>query len=618
MRSFTAIQQKPSATLGAATLTLIAAFALLLLTGCDQAAKSPIKPAVIDPSAALKQVFHDYQEASFKLNPLQATFQSDARYNDVLGDYLSDDYLAQSEALEASTLKALASLDREQLSEQDQLSYDIFSYDRKLALNDYQQGFAKLATYLPISQFYSFHSTVAKLGSGASAQPFNTPADYDTWLKRVAGFTPWVDTAIARMLEGIAKGVVQPRIVVERMIPQLAAMLVETPQESLFYKPITDLPEAFSAEDRARLTKAYEIAIARQITPAYKKLHDFVAGDYLASARETVGLGQVPGGQAWYQSRARYHTTTDLTPDQIHQLGVAEVARIRAEMEAVMSELKFDGDLQAFFTFLKTDPQFQPSSEAELIAAYEALRVQIDAALPALFDIAPKAPYVIKPIEAFRAASQAAAEYNSPAPDGSRPGIFYVNTYDLPARPTYMREMLSIHEAAPGHHFQIALAQEQTQLPDFRRYDGPNAYVEGWGLYTESLGKDLGLYKDPYQYFGSLTADMWRACRLVVDTGMHAKGWTREQAIDFMKQNLALSDTDIVAEVERYIAYHGQALSYKIGQLKLLELRARAQEKLGDEFDIKAFHRQVLIDGAMPLAILEAKIDRWITQQSAE
>ncbi|MDN3640715.1 DUF885 domain-containing protein [Simiduia curdlanivorans] len=596
---------------------LIALFSLLLLAGCDKAPTAAQPAPSANPGAELQQIFHAYQEANFELNPLAATYQSDPRYNHILGDYLSNDYLKRSEALEARTLSALEQLDRAQLSEQDQLSYDIFSYDRKLALNDYQRGFAKLATYLPISQFYSFHSTVAKLGSGASAQPFNTPADYDIWLQRVAGFTAWVDTAIARMREGMEKGVVQPRIVVERMIPQLAAMLVETPQESLFYKPITNLPAEFSAEDKARLTKAYETAIAEQITPAYRKLHDFVAGDYLAGARATVGLGQVPGGQAWYQARAKYHTTTDLSTDQIHQLGVAEVARIRAEMEAVMQTLKFQGSLKDFFHFLKTDPQFQPTSETEILAAYEALRVKIDAALPKLFDIAPKAPYVIKPIEAFRAASQAAAEYNSPAPDGSRPGIFYVNTYDLPARPTYMREMLSIHEAAPGHHFQIALAQEQTQLPDFRRFDGPNAYVEGWGLYTESLGKDLGLYTDPYQYFGALTADMWRACRLVVDTGMHAQGWSREQAIAFMQDNLALSDTDIVAEVERYIAYHGQALSYKIGQLKLLELRARAQEKLGDRFDIKAFHRQILIDGAMPLAILEAKIDRWIAQQLA-
>lgn len=606
-----------------ATLGAIAAIfgLLLILSGCSKAPSDDRPATNAQPAAALSQqlsaIFHDYQEAQFVLNPLQATFQSDARYNHILGDYLSDDYLSRSQALEVSTLKALEQLDRAALSEQDQLSYDIFSYNLKFAIDEHQQGFAKQATYLPINQFYSFHSMLPKLGSGASAQPFNTPADYDIWLERVAGFTPWVDMAIARMQEGIAKGVVQPRIVVERMLPQLTAIVVEKPEDSLFYKPITDMPESFSAEDKARLSQAYQRAITEQINPAYKKLHDFVAGEYLANARDTVGLGQVTNGQAWYQSRARYHTTTELSSDEIHALGLSEVARIRAEMQQVMTSLNFTGSLQDFFTFLKTDPQFQPESEAEVLAAYEALRVKIDAALPALFDIAPKAPYVIKPIEAFRAASQAAAEYNSPAPDGSRPGIFYVNTYDLPARPTYMREMLSVHEAAPGHHFQIALAQEQTHLPDFRRFDGPNAYVEGWGLYTESLGKDLGLYTDPYQYFGALTADMWRACRLVVDTGMHAKGWTREQAIDYMKQNLALSDTDIVAEVERYIAYHGQALSYKIGQLKLLELRARAKEKLGEKFDIRAFHRQVLIDGAMPLAILEAKIDRWIAQQSA-
>lgn len=600
-------------------MRLIALLLALPLLACSPDSRETHQEAEVSaaPAAAsqLNQLLADYQEAKLQLNPLQATFQSDHRFNHLLGDYLSDDYLARARALEADTLAKLDNIDRTALGYQDGLSYDIFHYDRAFALSEHEQGFALLDTYLPINQFYSFHSLLAKLGSGASAQPFDTVQDYDNWLARVAGFTPWVKQAIARMREGMAKGVVQPRIVVERMIPQLAAMLVDQPEDSLFHRPVTEFPASFSEADKDRLTQAYAQQIEQQIVPAYRQLHDFVAGPYLDAARDSVGLGQVPGGMDWYQSRVRYHTTTDLTPEQIHQLGLDEVARIRAEMEKTMAQVGFEGDLQAFFRFLKTDPRFQPKSEAELLAAYEALRVKIDAALPRLFDAAPKAPYVIKPIEAFRAASQAAAEYNSPTPDGSQPGIFYVNTYDLPARPTYMQEMLSIHEAAPGHHFQMALAMEQTNLPDFRRYDGPNAYVEGWGLYTESLGKALGLYTDPYMYFGSLTADMWRACRLVVDTGMHAQGWSRERAIDYMKANLALSDTDIVAEVERYIAYHGQALSYKIGQLKLLELRDRAEAALGDNFDIKAFHRQVLIDGAMPLSILAAKLDRWIAGQ---
>lgn len=582
----------------------------LILCACNDEVEHTAQ--VASDGQRLQQIFSDYRAANFQLNPLNAMFEGEMAYNDQLGDGLSDNYLAKSQALETLALTQLKAIDRTALSAADVLSYDVFWYQRNSRLEYFTSGVARLDAMVPISQFFSVPNFMAVLGSGGSTQPFATTADYDRWLARMSEFSVWVDRAIARLKEGVANGVVQPRVLIERTLPQLQAHMVDNAADSIFYKPVQAFPEGISAADQARLTDAYRVAIETTFVPAYRRLHDYLQSDYLPSTRNTVGLAQQPDGQRWYNQKVRQYTTTNLTADEIHNIGLQQVALITTQMESIKQRVGFEGDLRAFFNHLRTDKQFQYASEQELLDAYEGVRTIVDAGLPVLFDIAPKAPYIIKPIEAFRAASAAAAQYNSPAPDGSKPGVFYVNTYDLPSRPTYIREAIFVHEAAPGHHFQIAIAQELEDLPAFRKFDHVTAYVEGWGLYTESLGKDLGLYTDPYQEFGALTLAMWRACRLVVDTGMHAKGWSREQAIEYMAHNSALSHTDIVAEVERYMAMPGQALAYMIGRLKLLELRERAEQQLGEQYDIRDYHRVVLSDGSLPLSILERQVDDWI------
>jgi len=594
----------------AAVLTMV----FVLLTGCRSHEETAKAYSSEQTAMTLHQLFEDYREANFQLNPMEAMYQGDMRFNHRLGDGLSDDYIAQSLSLESETLERLAAINRDRLNAQDQLSYDFFQYLRQTQRDYFAEGFARKDALLPVSQFFSLPNYMAVLGSGASTQPFATVADYDNWLSRMGEFSDWTQRAIARMGEGLEEGVVQPRVLIERTLPQLQAHLVEKVEQSIFYKPIQNMPASVADADRQRLEQEYRKAISERFIPAYRQLHDYLQNEYLPNTRETFGLGQLPGGSAWYNFKVRQRTTTSLTPGEIHQIGLAETEKLLREMEAVKESVGFKGDMAAFFQFLRRDSQFHYASEAALVKAYEDVKTQVDMGLPQLFDVQPKAPYIVKPIEQFRAAASAAAEYRAPAPDGSKPGVFYINTYDLKARPTYMREAISIHEAAPGHHFQIALAQELEGLPAFRRFNHVTAYVEGWGLYTETLGRDLGLYQDPYQYFGYLTAAMWRACRLVVDTGLHANGWSRQQAIDFMKAHTALADTDIVAEVERYMAIPGQALAYKIGKLKLLELRQRAESALGEAYDIRDYHREVLTDGALPLGILEAKVDRWITE----
>jgi uncharacterized protein (DUF885 family) len=383
----------------------------------------------------------------------------------------------------------------------------------------------------------------------------------------------------------------------------------------LFYKPLENFPESISAADRKRLTDAYTKSIVDVAVPAYKRLYEYMKNEYLPNARSTVGMGALPQGESWYAYQARRSTTTDLTPEQIHAIGLKEMARIHVEMERVKTQLGFKGTLKDFLTQLRSDPQFVYKTPADLIGGYQSLEARVTEALPKLFELQPKMKFEVRAVEAFREKSEATGSYQPGTPDGSRPGVFYANTFDLPSRPRYMMETIFLHEALPGHHMQIALQYELQSLPRFRRYGGDTAYIEGWGLYSESLGKELGMYQDPYQYFGSLTAEAWRAARLVVDTGMHAKGWTREQAIDYMRENTAIGETDIVAEVERYIAIPGQALAYKIGQLKIRELRTRAEQKLGPKFNVREFHTQILKDGSMPLAVLDAKIDRWIASK---
>jgi uncharacterized protein (DUF885 family) len=452
----------------------------------------------------------------------------------------------------------------------------------------------------------------AQLGSGTNAQPFKTVQDYDNWLKRASRLPVLFTTMQANMREGMASGVVQPRVLMQKVIPQLDALIKDKPEDTLFWRPIANLPADMPAAEKERLTAAYRALIAEQLMPAYRELRRFVADEYLPKTRDTVAISALPDGEAWYAYLAKVQTTTDLTPAQIHDIGVAEVARIQGEMHDVMKQMGFEGSLQDFFAHMTTAKEYEYPTEEALLADYNSLRERIDLRAKDMFSLVPKAGFEIRPVEAFRAASAAGGSYQGPSQDGTRPGVFYVNTHDLPSRKNWDRDALYLHEAVPGHHFQIALQQELTDLPMFRRFGGETAFAEGWGLYAESLGKELGAYDTPQQYFGRLQAEIWRAIRLVVDTGLHSKGWTREQVIAYMKANSATTDTEAVSEAERYIAIPGQALAYKIGELKILELRARAEEALGDRFDIKAFHAEVLEDGSLPLSVLEAKLDRFI------
>ncbi len=559
-------------------------------------------------SARLASLVEAYFEENLELNPVSATFIGDSRYNDRLGNSIGPEHRAAQLAMERRFLEAAAEIDGDALEDQDLLTLEVFMLGRREAI----EGSEFPAYLLPINQMFSMPSLMAMLGSGRSAQPFATVTDYDNFLGRIDDFTVWVDQAIANMREGVEKGVVQPRVIMEKVLPQLAAHVVDEPEQSLFWGPVAAMPEGFSEEDRVRLTAAYRDAIAAQIVPAYSRLDDFIESEYMPHTRESVAWAELPDGADWYAYRARVSTTTTLSAREIHELGLAEVARIRSEMEQVRDTVGFEGDLAAFFEYLKTDDAFYYDNAEDLLDGYRDLKNRIDALLPALFSDFPAADYEIREVEAFRAQSSAGASYQRPAPDGSRPGIFYVNTHNLRAQPKYGMETLSLHEASPGHHFQISIQQELTDLPRFRRFGGYTAYVEGWALYAESLGRELGLFTDPYQYYGKLNDEQLRAMRLVVDTGLHTEGWSREQAIAFMLENSSLAESDVVAEVERYIAIPGQALSYKIGQIKILELRARAEQKLGEKFDVKAFHSMVLRGGALPMAVLEARTERWI------
>ena len=584
---------------------------ILVLSACE----TPVLKVKSDPNTELQNIFQSYHEANLRLNPIEAMFEGDYRFNDVLGNDLTPEYRQQSGQLEREYVRKLKTVDYQALDDEDKISYDIFIYDRDSGLEAYTKGYARMGALMPLSQFYSFPNYFALFGSGASAQPFNTVQDYDNWIKRAAGFPVWVDQALANMQEGIREGIVLPRVIVERTLPQLQAHLVEDIKDSVFYGPIGHMPESFSNADSERLTTAVENSIRTVIIPSYRRLYTYLKDEYLRHARATVGIGALPGGKSWYAYLVRENTTTGLTPEEIHAIGKKEAQRIQEEMLAIKDNTGFKGDLQAFFAYMKTDPGFKYQSVDELLAGYRRLKDDLEGRIPRLFSLAPKADLVIKPMESFRAASAASAEYMPPAPDGTRPGVFYLNTFDLPSRLTWNRESLFIHEAIPGHHFQISIAQEQEKLPAFRRFDGPTAFIEGWGLYAETLGRELDLYTDLYQRIGALSNEIWRANRLVVDTGMHALGWTREQAIAWMKSNTPMSETEIIAEVERYIAIPGQALAYKIGQMKLAELRRRAQQRLGGRFDIREFHTQILKDGAMPLDVLEKKINAWIESQ---
>ena len=559
----------------------------------------------------IKEVLDSYYEERLQFFPLEATAIADNRYNDKLPVDISDSFREKLKTFYKKYLDEILSVDSAKLNEQDLLSYEVFKREMKIQL----EGFQFHDNLMPVNQFWGMHLTFPLLGSGSGNQPFKTVKDYDDFLKRIDVFSSYTDTMISNMRRGIQEKMIQPAILMERVLPQLKGIIVDDPEKSVFYGPVKIIPATFSQEDKNRLTDAYKSAITEKIVPAYQKLYDFISKEYISHCRTTAGISDVPNGKEYYAYQAKVWTTTDLNPDEIFEIGQKEVTRIRSEMERIMKETGFTGDLKSFFTFIHTDKKFMPfKTDSEVINAYKSIEQKMAPQLKVLFNLVPKAKFEVRQTEKFREAS-ASAEYNQSAPDGSRPGIFYVPIPDPKKVNVVGMEDLFLHEAIPGHHYQTSIQQENDSLPKFRRFGWYGAYGEGWALYTESLGKELGLYSDPYQYFGSLSEEMHRAIRLVVDVGIHTKGWTREQAIKFSLDNEAESEADITSEIERYMAIPGQALSYKIGQMKIIEIRKRAEQKLGEKFNIKNFHDEVLKDGCLPLDVFERKMDKWIGKQ---
>jgi uncharacterized protein (DUF885 family) len=559
-------------------------------------------------NTALHEVLEQYYQERMALYPIEATFAGETKFNHLFPNTLSDDYLAKNKAFFEKYKKAMMQFDSAKLSESDKLSKSILEWECDLTL----EGFQYREELLPINQFQSVPLMVGQLASGSSAQPFKTVEDYDNWLQRLDGFNNWVISAETRMKEGVEKGYVLPKALTVRVIPQIKDLANPDLKNNLFYSPLKQFPADFSEEAKQKLTADYSKMIVEKLIPSLTNLHQYIKTDYLAASRKTSGINDIPDGEKYYNYLVRKYTTTDLTPDEIHNIGLKEVARILAEMEEVKTQVGFKGDIKAFFNHVRDRKELMPFTEPQqVIANFNAIYEKMKPNLDKLFDLKPKTAFEVKQTEAFREAS-ASAEYNQGSLDGTRPGVFYVPIPDVTQYNIYADEDLFLHEAIPGHHYQISLQQEDLTLPSFRKTIWFTAYGEGWALYTESLGKELGLYQDPYQYFGMLSAEMLRAVRLVVDTGMHTKGWTREKAIQYSLDNEAEPLQSIIAEIERYMAIPGQAVSYKIGQLKIRELRSKAEKQMGQQFDIKEFHNQVLETGCVPLQVLENKIDLWI------
>lgn len=582
-------------------------FFLIALFGCANDTPTPA------PENEFSAMLADYHEEQLRLNPLEATFMGDNRYNDQFPNFLADAYKEKARAFFTKYRDRLDQFDRSTLNPTERVSYDVLRWECDITL----EGMDFATTLLPLDQFNGPHLVVGQLASGQSAQPFATAEDYDNWLARLDQFVAMMDTARVNMERGLAKGYVLPQALSAKMLPQLEGLAAEPVEEHLFYGPVMMLPDSISTEDQTRLTDAYRQMVGTRIIPTFQELARFVREEYLPRGRSSSGIDGIPNGEAYYDYLIKVYTTTDMNADEIFALGEREVARLTAEMEKVKDQVGFDGPLRDFFDYVRTKPELRPFTDPQqVIDNFNAIHDKMKPQLARLFDQVPKTEFEVRRTEAFREAS-ASAEYNPGSKDGSRPGIFYVPIPDVEQYNIFSDEDLFLHEAIPGHHYQFSLTQENENLPDFRRTLWYSAYGEGWALYTESLGKELGLYDDPYQYFGMLSAEMHRAIRLVVDAGMHSKGWTREEAIQYSLDHEAESEASIVAEIERYMAIPGQALSYKIGQLKIRELRARAEKELGEEFDIRAFHNLVLSPGCVPLAVLERMVDDWIEDQRA-
>jgi uncharacterized protein (DUF885 family) len=566
------------------------------------------KNEVAKDNVQLSQLFNNYYEQRMKLFPTEATQNGDNRYNDKLPVDFTDSYRDTLKVFYTNYRDSINKYNREELGENDKISFDIFKREMEIKLEDFKFP----DNYMPANQFWGLHLSMGQLGNGSGDQPFKTMKDYSDWRGRVNGFTVWVDSAIVYFRKGINSGIVLPKPLVEKMLPQMRTMETTDVTKSVFYGPIKKLPDSFAAKDKDSLRQLYSKMILDQLVPAYKKFGDFLQNEYLSKARTTSGFSDLPSGKERYDYLIRLWTTTNKTGDEIYNIGLTEVKRIRDEMENIKNKTGYTGDLNSFFEFMKTDKKFKPYKTPEdVLNAFRAIQARIDPNLKKMFGRTPKTPFEIRQTEAFRAAS-ASAEYKQGLADGSRPGIFYVPILDASQfNTTSGMESLYLHEAIPGHHYQISLQQENESLPKFRRYSWYGAMGEGWALYCESLGKKLGLYTDPYQYMGALGDEIHRAIRLVVDVGMHLKKMTREEAIKYMMENEAISEQGATAEIERYMAIPAQALSYKIGALKIRELRKKYETQLGDKFILTAFHDELLKDGVMPLDVMENKMDAW-------
>ncbi|MDB5695379.1 MAG: hypothetical protein JWN21_922 [Sphingomonas bacterium] len=598
-------------------MRIVSVIAGMLLACSAPVSSQALPPPVPLPGdgpedAKLKRLFYDSDERDLRLNPISAIFRGDLRYADRFGEAYTDAREAQDRRNIEADLAALKRIDRARLTPVDQIAYDVFRTDQETALKAYAPGILRVSRALPINHFGGLQTFYADFASGKGAAPFRTVLDYENNLKRNAGYAALYDRIVARFRTGLAQGIVQPRLTVVNMIEQFDNLLKQGVEGSTFYAPVTMFPATVPAAEQARLKAAYAHQVRTVIDPAHRRIRDFLKNEYLPRSRATFGLSAIPGGAAYYAYRIEASTTKPLRAAEVHQLGLQEVARIRSEMERQQAAVGFKGTLPQFFDHLRTDPRFAPTSADAIKQSYESIAKRIDARIGEQFALIPKSPLELRPVPTFREKTDAAGSYQQGTPDGTRAGIFYFNTYDLPTRYSWGEETLYLHEAVPGHHFQISLAQENVALPAFMRFGGNTAYVEGWALYAESLYRELGMETDPYQRMGGLGDEMLRAMRLVVDTGLHSMGWSRERAIDYMLANSPGSRTDYTAEVERYIANPGQALAYKVGQLTILRLKADAKAKLGGKFDPRAFHAAVLDTGSLPMPVLERKIAAWI------
>ena len=524
---------------------------------------------------------------------------------------LSMEAIADGKESARQTLKAILSFDRANLSEDNRLNYDLFRRDAEMAIE--RQQFP--AEFLVLNQMDGLPRDVPSM---IAMMPSAKTKDYDDILARLGGIPVLIDQTIELLQEGLRRGIVPPKVPLRTVADQVSGQVHISPMTSPMLSKFKIFPDTIPAAEQTRLTEAAKVVYADEVRPALKRLHLFLRDEYVTNCRATVGRSALPNGRAWYDHQIKHYTTTTLGADEIHDIGLREVNRIRSEMEAIRKKVGFEGDLYAFFEFLRTDPQFYYNTAEELLAGYRDICKRADPELTKLFRNLPRQPYGVIPVPSYIEKSVTTAYYQPGSNDAGRAGFFFANTYDLKSRPKWEMEALALHEAVPGHHLQLAVADEIVGLPEFRKYGRYTGYVEGWGLYSESLGEEMGFYTDLYSKFGQLTYEMWRAIRLVVDTGIHAKGWSRQRAIDFFKANAGKTEHDITVEVDRYIVWPGQALAYKLGELKLKELRSRATAELGDKFDIRSFHDEIVWNGALPLSILDRQINNWIAAEQAK